>query len=43
MGVNGGTADVTYRVSGRINQADGTQPKNDNVQFNLGGGDAGSR
>jgi len=38
MGVTGGTADVTYRVSGRINQADGTQPKNDNVQFNLSGG-----
>ncbi len=38
LGVNGGTADVTYRVSGRINQADGTQPKNGSVQYNLSGG-----
>lgn len=37
-GVTGGTADVTYRVSGRINQADGTQPKNGSVQYNLSGG-----
>ncbi len=38
VGVNGGTADVTYRLSGRINQGDGTQPKNGNVQYNLSGG-----
>ena len=38
VGVNGGTADVTYRLSGRINQGDGTQPKNSNVQYNLSGG-----
>lgn len=38
VGVNGGTADVTYRVSGRINQSDGTQPKNGAVQYNLAGG-----
>ena len=38
VGVNGGTADVTYRLSGRINQGDGTQPKNGSVQYNLSGG-----
>ena len=38
VGVNGGTAAVTYRLSGRINQTDGTQPKNGSVQYNLSGG-----
>ncbi len=38
VGVSGGTAEVTYRVSGRINQSDGTQPKNGSVQYNLSGG-----
>ena len=38
LGVNGGTADVTYNVSGRVEQADGVQVKNNSVFYNLRAG-----
>lgn len=38
VGVNGGTADVTYAVSGRLEDSEGTQPKNDATNYNLRGG-----
>jgi len=38
LNVAGGTEDITYSVSGRIDQADGIQPKNDNEVYNLRGG-----
>ena len=38
VGVSGGTADVTYSISGRLEDAEGTQPKNDATNYNLRGG-----
>ncbi|MGI9626940.1 MAG: TonB-dependent receptor domain-containing protein, partial [Longimicrobiales bacterium] len=38
VGVSGGTSDVTYSVSGRLEDADGTQPKNVATNYNLRGG-----
>ena len=38
VGVSGGTADVTYSVSGRLEDSEGTQPKNDATNYNLRGG-----
>ncbi|MEZ4416856.1 MAG: TonB-dependent receptor [Gemmatimonadota bacterium] len=38
LGVNGGSNDATYNVSGRIEQADGIQVKNNSVLYNLRGG-----
>ena len=38
VGVSGGTADVTYNVSGRIEERDGTQPKDASTNYSLRGG-----
>ena len=38
MGVTGGTADVTYSVSGRLEDRTGTQPKDGSTNYNLRGG-----
>lgn len=38
LGVSGGTSDLTYNVSGRIQQSDGVQPKNTSEVYNLRGG-----
>jgi len=38
MGVSGGTADVTYSVSGRLADKAGTQPKDASVNYSLRGG-----
>ena len=35
LNIQGGTADVTYSISGRIDQSDGIQPKNDSETYNL--------
>ncbi|MCY3547706.1 MAG: TonB-dependent receptor [Gemmatimonadetes bacterium] len=37
-GVSGGTADVTYSVSGRLEDRTGTQPKDGSTNYNLRGG-----
>ena len=37
-GVSGGTADVTYSVSGRLEDRAGTQPKDGSTNYNLRGG-----
>ena len=37
LGVNGGSSDITYNVSGRLNQSDGTQPQNGSVTYNMNG------
>ena len=36
--VSGGTADVTYNVSGRLEERDGTQPKDASTNYSLRGG-----
>ncbi len=38
VGVSGGTDNSTYSVSGRVQQSDGVQPKNDQEIYNLRGG-----
>lgn len=38
VGVSGGTADVTYNVSGRLEERDGTQPKDGSTNYSLRGG-----
>lgn len=38
VGVNGGSADVTYSVSGRIEDRAGTQPKDASTNYNMRGG-----
>ena len=38
LGANGGTADVTYSVSGRLEDRTGTQPKDASANYNLRGG-----
>ncbi len=38
LGVTGGTADVTYSVSGRLEDKTGTQPKDGSTNYNLRGG-----
>ena len=38
LGVAGGTADVTYSVSGRLEDRTGTQPKDGSTNYNLRGG-----
>ena len=38
MGVSGGTADVTYNVSGRLETRTGTQPRDGSTNYNLRGG-----
>ncbi|MYB05405.1 MAG: TonB-dependent receptor [Gemmatimonadetes bacterium] len=38
VGVSGGTADVTYSVSGRLEDRAGTQPKDGSTNYNLRGG-----
>ena len=38
VGVTGGTADVTYSVSGRLEDRTGTQPKDGSTNYNLRGG-----
>ena len=38
LGVSGGTADVTYNVSGRLEEKDGTQPKDGSTNYSLRGG-----
>ncbi len=38
LGVSGGTADVTYSVSGRLADRAGTQPKDASTSYNLRGG-----
>lgn len=38
LNVNGGTSAITYNVSGRVQQGDGTQPKNQNVVYAIRGG-----
>ena len=38
LGVSGGTADVTYSVSGRLEDRTGTQPKDASTNYNLRGG-----
>ena len=38
IGVTGGTADVTYSVSGRLADRTGTQPKDGSTNYNLRGG-----
>ncbi len=38
LGVNGGSADVTYNVSGRVEHSEGVQVKNSSVFYNLRGG-----
>jgi TonB-linked SusC/RagA family outer membrane protein len=37
MGVSGGVEDLVYSVSGRMQQSDGVQPKNEDLIFNLRG------
>lgn len=37
MGVSGGSEDLVYSMSGRMQQSDGVQPKNDDLIFNLRG------
>ena len=38
LGVSGGTADVTYSVSGRLEDRTGTQPNDGSTNYNLRGG-----
>ncbi len=38
VGVSGGTADVTYNVSGRLGDRGGTQPKDASTNYNIRGG-----
>ena len=38
VGASGGTADVTYSVSGRLEDRTGTQPKDGSTNYNLRGG-----
>lgn len=38
LGVSGGTADVTYSVSGRLADREGAQPKDASASYNLRGG-----
>ena len=38
LGVSGGTADVTYSVSGRLEDRAGTQPKDASSNYNIRGG-----
>lgn len=38
LNVNGGTSAITYNVSGRAQQGDGTQPKNQSVVYAIRGG-----
>ena len=38
LGVSGGTADVTYSVSGRLEDRTGTQPKDASTNYNIRGG-----
>ena len=38
LGVSGGTADVTFNVSGRLEDRTGTQPKDASTNYNLRGG-----
>ena len=38
LGVNGGSSDVTYSVSGRLEDRTGTQPKDASTNYNLRGG-----
>ena len=38
LGVSGGTADVTYNVSGRLEDRTGTQPKDGSTNYSLRGG-----
>ena len=38
VGVSGGTADVTYSVSGRLEDRSGTQPNDGSTNYNLRGG-----
>lgn len=38
LGVSGGTADVTFNVSGRLADRTGTQPKDASTNYNLRGG-----
>ena len=38
LGVTGGTSDVTYSVSGRLEDRTGTQPKDGSTNYNLRGG-----
>ena len=38
LGVTGGTADVTYSVSGRLEDRSGTQPKDGSTNYSLRGG-----
>ena len=38
VGVSGGTADVTYSVSGRLEDRAGTQPKDGSTSYNIRGG-----
>ena len=38
LGVTGGTSDVTYSVSGRLEDKTGTQPKDGSTNYNLRGG-----
>ncbi len=38
VGVSGGTADVTYHVSGRLEDSGGTQPKDASTNYNIRGG-----
>ena len=38
LGVTGGTADVTYSVSGRLEDRTGTQPKDGSTNYSLRGG-----
>lgn len=38
LGVSGGSADVTYNVSGRLQQGEGIQPRNGSTLYNLRGG-----
>jgi len=38
VGVSGGTADVTYNVSGRLEDRTGTQPRDASTNYNIRGG-----
>lgn len=38
LGVSGGTSEVTYNVSGRLQQGEGIQPRNGSTLYNLRGG-----
>ncbi len=38
VGVSGGTADVTYNISGRLEDRGGTQPRDASTNYNLRGG-----